>query len=299
MYCVRLKSAKQVTNGHRLGGVGYAILFWALAGNLTPALAQTASAPQGPSSTGGETIWVTTTQRLKTRVFESAGLSAHPILIVIAHGDSPDGPPTYQYRFAATVAAAVPDVVAAAILRPGYSDGDDRSDGVRGETTGDNYTPEVIDAVVTAISELKTRYHPGRVVLVGHSGGAAIMGDLLGKGEPVADAALLVSCPCDLAEWRKHMGTVKGGSIWERPVRSLSPLTLVDGISASTKVWMLVGGDDQITPPALTLAYAEALRNHRITVNATVAPGLSHNILLEPVAIDRLKEVVSAIGAGH
>jgi len=29
----------------------------------------------------------------------------------------------------------------------------------------------------------------------------------------------LVSCPCDVTAWRKHMQSVKGGAIWERPVR--------------------------------------------------------------------------------
>jgi pimeloyl-ACP methyl ester carboxylesterase len=241
-------------------------------------------------------MWVTTTQRLKTRVYQGAGLSDHPGLIVVVHGDSPNGPPTYHYRFAETVAAAIPDVVAAAILRPGYSDGDDRSDGMRGETTGDNYTPEVVDAVATALAELKGRYSPRWVVLVGHSGGAAILANLLGRSGAIADAALLVSCPCDLAAWRKHMQQVKGGSIWERPVRSLSPIAVIDGIAPSTGIWMLVGSDDEVTPPALTLAYAEALRKHGGSVNVTVAPGLPHNILLEPVTIDRLKDIVSGVG---
>jgi acetyl esterase/lipase len=58
---------------------------------------------------------------------------------------------------------------------------------------------------------------------------------------------------------------------------------------------MLVGSDDKITPPTLTLAYADALRNRGIAVDVTVAPGLPHDILLEPVALDRLKDVVAAI----
>jgi acetyl esterase/lipase len=95
------------------------------------------------------------------------------------------------------------------------------------------------------------------------------------------------------------MQQVKGGSIWERPVRSLSPMAVIDGIAPSTGVWMLVGSDDQVTPPALTLAYAEALRSRGGTVNVTVAPGLPHNLLLEPVTIDRLKEVIGVNGAGR
>jgi predicted esterase len=91
------------------------------------------------------------------------------------------------------------------------------------------------------------------------------------------------------------MQSVKGGAIWERPVRSLSPLALVDNVPASAKIWLLVGSDDQTTPPALTLAYAEALRHRNVAVNVTIASGLGHNILLEPIAMERLKEIVGTI----
>ncbi len=279
--------------------LGCAILFWTMAAGLSSAPAQSPPASPERPAAAGTTMWVTTTQRLKTRVYESADLSAHPILVVIAHGDSPFAPPKYQYRFAAGAAAAIPDMVAAAILRPGYSDGQDRSDGMRGDTTGDNYTPEVVEAVATAVSELKARYHPRQVILVGHSGGSAIMADLLGSKAGIADAALLVSCPCDLAAWRKHMFAVQGAPNWEQPVNSLSPLALVDDIPTSTRIWMLVGSEDPVTPQALTAAYAEALRNHHIAVNVTVATGLAHDILLEPVALDQLKDVVAALGTGR
>jgi pimeloyl-ACP methyl ester carboxylesterase len=268
-----------------------------LIGSAPSAFAQSAIVAQDTARTVG-TMWVTTTQRIKSKIYENTRLSQHPILVIVVHGDSPDGPPTYQYRFAERAAAAISDAVVAAVLRPGYSDGEDSSDGMRGFTTGDNYTPEVVNAVATVLSELRDRYHPRRVILVGHSGGAAIVGDLLGQQGAAVDGAVLVSCPCDLTEWRKHMQSVKGGAIWERPVRSLSPLALVDNVPASAKIWLLVGSDDQIAPSALTLAYAEALRNRNVAVNVTIAPGLGHNILLEPVAMERLKEVVDTIGTG-
>ena len=270
----------------------------ALIGSVPLLLAQSAPPTEGAAKAGA-TMWVATAQRVKTRIYESAGLSPHPILIIVLHGDSPAGPPTYQYRFAERAAAAIPDAVVAAVLRPGYSDGEDRSDGMRGETTGDNYTPEVINAVATVLSELKTKYHPRRVILVGHSGGAAITANLLSQQGIAADAALLVSCPCDLAAWRKHMQSIKGGAIWERPVRSLSPIEQVDGIPTSTKVSLLVGSDDQVAPPELTTAYADALRKHDVAVDVTIAPGLAHNILLEPIATDRLKDIAGPIDAGR
>jgi pimeloyl-ACP methyl ester carboxylesterase len=265
-----------------------------LVGSVPSASAQSTITGRDPTSTDA-TMWVTTTQRIKSKIYENARLSQHPILVIVVHGASPDGPPTYQYRFAEGVAAATSDAVAAAVLRPGYSDGEDSSDGMRGYTTGDNWTPEVINAVATVLSELKNRYHPRRVILVGHSGGAAIVGDLLGQQGTAVDGALLVSCPCDLTEWRKYMQSEKGGAIWERPVRSLSPLALVDSVAASAKIWLLVGSDDQTTPSALTLGYAEALRNRNVAVHVTIAPGLGHNILLEPIAMERLLEVVSTI----
>jgi pimeloyl-ACP methyl ester carboxylesterase len=268
-----------------------------LIGSAPSAFAQSAIVAQDTARTVG-TMWVTTTQRIKSKIYENTRLSQHPILVIVVHGDSPDGPPTYQYRFAERAAAAISDAVVAAVLRPGYSDGEDSSDGMRGFTTGDNYTPEVVNAVAAVLSELRDRYHPRRVILVGHSGGAAIVGDLLGQQGAAVDGALLVSCPCDLTEWRKHMQSVKGGAIWERPVRSLSPLALVDNVPASAKIWLLVGSDDQIAPSALTLAYAEALRNRNVAVSVTIAPGLGHNILLEPVAMERLKEVVDTIDTG-
>lgn len=203
-----------------------AVIAWMLAATLSCGIAQTAPAAPEVGADGGTTIWVTTTQRLKTKVYESAGRSASPILVVVVHGDSPFESPTYQYRFAKAAAVAIPDSVVAAVLRPGYDDGEERSDGMRGETTGDNYTPEVLDAVATAISELKALYSPRRVVLVGHSGGSAIVGNLIGQRGDIANAALLVSCVCDLEAWRKHMQATKGGKIWERPVRSLSPLAM-------------------------------------------------------------------------
>jgi predicted esterase len=276
-----------------------AAIAWMLVATFSCAMAQPAAATPEVGADGGRTIWVTTTQRLKTRAYESAGRSASPILVVVVHGDSPSESPTYQYRFAQAAAVAIPDVVVAAVLRPGYDDGEERSDGMRGETTGDNYTPEVIDAVAVAISELKARYQPRRVVLVGHSGGSAIVGSLIGQRGGMANAALLVSCVCDLEAWRKHMQATKGGKMWERPVRSLSPLALVKGIPASTRVSMLVGSDDQTTPPSLTDTYAAALRDLGIPVDVTVAPGLQHNILLAPVAMERLKQIVSTTSAAQ
>jgi len=249
------------------------------------------------SSTTGETLWVKVgQQRLKSRLFKSSHLSNHPTLIVILHGDSPRRPPSYQYLFAQSVAESLDDTIAAAVLRSGYQDDvHDRSDGERGLTTGDNYTPEVVDSIAGVVDELKRVYRPSRVILAGHSGGAAIVGNLLGAHPGQADGALMVSCPCDLTAWRKHMGQVQGGKIWEAPVRSLSPIDLVPKIPAHEHVRMIVGANDSIAPVELTQSYASALRGRGVDVAVTVAPGLEHDILREPVVLTLLKSLVEIV----
>ena len=45
------------------------------------------------SAGAGATVWITTTQRIKVKLFENDGLSAHPFLVVVVHGDESDGSP--------------------------------------------------------------------------------------------------------------------------------------------------------------------------------------------------------------
>ncbi len=151
--------------------------------------------------------------RLKTSVYRGAELSPAPVLVVVLHGDAPFNKPGYQDTFAARIAAANADVIAAAILRPGYTDPQGHtSDGERGQTTGDNYNARNVDAIAAAIDSLQRRFTARRVVAVGHSGGAAITAHILGRLPDLVDAALLVSCPCDGTRWREHMSRTGPGS---------------------------------------------------------------------------------------
>ena len=65
---------------------------WMLAATVSCAIAQTVPETLKGTADTGTTMWVTTKQRLKVKVYEGAGLSTSPILIVVVHGDSPDGP---------------------------------------------------------------------------------------------------------------------------------------------------------------------------------------------------------------
>src|SRR5262245_40173731 len=144
------------------------------------------STPQWTENDGGATHWIDIPAgRLKTRVYTGTVTSTSPILVLVLHGDLPDPPPSYQYEFAKALVAdpaVATDVVAAGGLRPGYREpAGDRSSGDMGRAVADNYTPEVVDAVARAARELKKAHRARATILVGHSGGAAIAADLLGR----------------------------------------------------------------------------------------------------------------------
>jgi hypothetical protein len=132
-----------------------------------------AAGPFKPAARGGENRWFNVPDgRLKGRLYSSATLSKHPVLIVVLHGDLPAPPPSYHYDFAQAATEgfdavkSLPqsvrplfgsgpdnrDLVAAALLRPGYTDlAGDRSEGNMGYGAGDNYTPRVVDDVAAAM----------------------------------------------------------------------------------------------------------------------------------------------------
>lgn len=164
-----------------------------------------------------ESSWVTGgAYRLKASVFQSEAIGADPILVVVLHGDAPFNKPDYQNIFAAKVAATNRDVIAVGLLRPGYTDPQgNTSDGERGATNGDNWNAKNTDAVADAIGELKRRYHARKLVVVGHSGGASLTANILGRHPALLDAALLVSCPCDVEKWRQSMFQLTGEPIFQ------------------------------------------------------------------------------------
>ena len=247
-----------------------------------------ASRPQADSifGRGGKAQWIDVPEgRLKAQVYPTTPLSGRPTLVIALHDDLFNPTPSYQYAFAQALtegfdAPAMPDrvrarlgthpnvanVVAAGLLRPGYTDNvGDRSDGKRGEARGDNYTAEVTDAVATAVRALKRQFMARRVVLAGHSGGATIAAIMLGRHPHLADAALLVGCGC---------GTTQ----------SLQPLDVTPRVRPDVTVRLLVGEDDDVTPPDLSRRYANVLAKRGVDAQATVLPGLGHNIMFtQPV----------------
>lgn len=250
---------------------------------------------QWAENDGGMTRWIDVPAgRLKTRVYTGTAVSTSPVLVLVLHGDLPEPPPSYQYEFAKAVADRNPGaVVAAGVLRPGYRDPTgDRSSGDIGGAVADNYTPEVVDAVARAARELSSVHHAHAIILVGHSGGAAIAADVLGRHPDVARGAVLVGCGCDPSAWRARQRIQTGNPIFDGTTRSILPLDIVHDVAPGTIVRMVVGEKDDVAPPADTQSYATALRKRRVDVSIEVLPGLGHNILFAPRVLDALRDVL-------
>ena len=280
--------------------------------NTTQALLVTAAvlcAPLSPNifaqaagdPPAAQTLWVQGGKlKLKTTIYESPKMSEHPVLIVVLHGDLLGvrelPPSTYHYIFADQVTRMNDNVIAAGMLRPGYRDhSGERSEGQLGRATGDNYTQDRVDAVAAGIEELKARFHPGHTILVGHSGGAAITGNLLGLHPSTVDGALLVSCDCDVAAWRQHMMEADPKNpVWSAPISILSPQELTGSVSPSVHVAVIAGAEDKVVPPSISTRYVDALKKRVKDVTLTIAPGSGHDMLLDPVVYDVLKNLVQS-----
>ena len=191
-----------------------------------------------------------------------------PSLVVVVHGDISDGgAATYHTAFAKTLAR--PGVVAVALIRPGYADAAGRVS--EGSTLGrqDNYTAANVAAIAGAIDALKQHYRARRTVYVGHSGGAAIGGVLIGRRPGLVDAAALVSCPCDITRWRHE----RGRAPW---TRSLSPDFFIPRVPTTTAVVALTGTADDNTFPTLAEDYATALARRGVPARFVAVAGAGH-----------------------
>lgn len=207
-------------------------------------------------------------QAVTTFGAETSGPS--PLLIVVVHGDISDGGrATYHVAFAKTLAREGRIVVA--LTRPGYTD--DRGRTSEGNTyrRRDNYTRDNIAAVGGAIAALRAHYRPRRVVYVGHSGGAAIGGVLIGRTPKLIDAAVLVSCPCDIARWLHE----RRKPAWRA---SLSPMNHAARVPRDLRVSVIAGSTDTNTFPAQAEDYAGALMRRGVDARFVLVDGAGHGL---------------------
>lgn len=202
-------------------------------------------------------------------------------MLVWLHGDvSSGGPADYHFRIAENAARdfAEDEVLSIALVRPGYSDGSGNTSGGNNYGRSDQYTADNIGEVGAAIERLREKYNPRRVIIIGHSGGAATAAVLLGMKPTLADGVVLVSCPCDLVAWRA------GRRAW---TRSEDPMRWVAKARPAVKVIALTGSQDQNTSPELAQAFVAALKAAGIVASFEIVAGATHSSALASPDVSR------------
>ena len=179
---------------------------------------------------------------LAIETFTSA--SRADTLVVTLHGAlSRGGTADYMVRFARAVSAL--GVSTVAMMHPGYTGAGRTSSGrpARDRHRDDNYRKREVDSIASALETLKTHHGAKRLILVGHSLGSIISGVILGRHPDLADAALLVACPCNLDSWRRSRGR-KRLAFAESPHRHLKK------VAPDTTIVALTGSEDNNTLPS-------------------------------------------------
>jgi pimeloyl-ACP methyl ester carboxylesterase len=120
------------------------------------------------------------------------------------------------------------------------------------------------------------------VLLVGHSGGSAIAANIAALEPGLVRHVFVVSCPCDVPDFRRHMAAMQWSPMWLLPTKSLSPIETLDRMDAATAVTVFSGSEDPVTLPSYAKAYVEKARSRGITAELVTIPGKGHEILDDP-----------------
>ena len=205
-------------------------------------------------------------------------------LVIFIHGDQSDMKAVTSMPRLAKNIQLPSDVVKVFILRPGYFDAQGN------ESTGynsgriDSYTSDNVDEVTAAIQSLQKYYSVKNTVLVGHSGGAAYSGVMIGRTPGIANGALLLSCPCNIGRWRSDHRA--------RPWGSLSPINFHKTVPVTTKVIAITGDGDDNTREHLSKEYVAALNERGVNAQYITAQSTAHN---DTVNVELVTEPIKAL----
>lgn len=203
---------------------------------------------------------------LKGQTFGSGTKS----VLVFLHGDvSGGGPAKYHKTLMQVFAARSKDSLAIALLRPGYDDGQGLKSPSTNHKRRDQYTKENNDLVAQTLQSLRKAHPDAKLVAVGHSGGAAQLGAVIGRYPGIVDTAILMSCPCDIKKWRSK----------NRPFprsEKQSPIKYAAKIGAKTKVIAITGARDKNTYSALAEAYIAKAKSAGVDAEFVSVAGAGH-----------------------
>jgi pimeloyl-ACP methyl ester carboxylesterase len=231
---------------------------------------------------------------LVIKTFRSTVAEQKPVLLVFLHGSvSRGGPADYFFRHAERWANDMTGVIAVALLRPGYADRN-------GNESSGNYLQrrdigwsKNVDSVANALEKLKTHHDAGKLVVVGHSAGAAYAGAMLGKFPGLIDSAILVATTCDAdLFYRAHN--------WGGAPANESTLKYADKVPKNTQVIFLTGSNDAFTPISLARSCHEALLTNGVRSSLYEVAGAEHDnkLFASPEFVSAMKSVLTVRSGG-
>lgn len=193
------------------------------------------------------------------------------VLVITLHGDLSGGGKA-DYTFDIAKIAASEGAIGVSIMRPGYTGGQKTSSGTptRNQVRHVRYSAEEADDIGAAVTALKAHHDVSRVIMFGHSGGAAISGVIVGRSAPLVNDLVLLACPCDVATWRQRNG-------WEPYVGAASPHEYVSSLPDGTRIIALTGSDDNNTGSYLANDYVARAKAAGIQATFIEIPGAGHN----------------------
>ena len=209
-------------------------------------------------------------------------------LVVWLHGNvSTGGPANSHFKLAEKTAKdfSADRVLAVALVRPGYPDGTGAYSSGSDNGRADNWGRQTVMEIGAVIGRLKSMFKPQTTVIVGHSGGAAIAAVLLGLQPDLADSAILIGCPCDMAAWRSGRSRT--------PWISEDPLDWVNQVKPNTKIIAMTGSLDTTTAPELAKTYIARLQGRNIQASFNAIPEAGHiDVLKSQAVMDTISELI-------
>ena len=221
---------------------------------------------------------------LAITTFRDSSVPNPAALVIFIHGDQSDMKAVTSMPRLAENIQLPSDVVKVFILRPGYFDAQGNESTGNNSGRRDSYTSDNVDEVTKAIQSLQKYYRVKNTVLVGHSGGAAYAGVMIGRTPGIASGALLLSCPCDISSWRSDLQA--------RPWGSLSPINFYKTVPITTKVIAMTGDSDNNTREYLSKEYVAALTARDVDARYITAQSAGHN---DTVNVELITEPIKSL----
>lgn len=189
-----------------------------------------------------------------------------PILAVFVHGSvSSGGPADYMYSYAKRLADTHRNVVAVALLCPGYFDATGKqSDG----SDASRRTADFSGPISAAIRDLRQKFHSQKVIALGHSNGAMNLGALIGREPDLLQGVVLVSGVYDLQAF---------SAFRNKPQFGISGQDYLSGVSKSTRIVAVHGTADTTVPYSQSVNFIGAAQGRGLNAELITVNGVGHN----------------------